>query len=49
MGGSAGALEALEEFFAHMPPDSGLVFIVVTHMDPGQKGMMPNCSDARLP
>jgi two-component system CheB/CheR fusion protein len=41
MGGSAGALEAFEEFFRHMPPDSGLAFVLVTHMDPTHKGMMP--------
>ena len=41
MGGSAGALEAFEQFFTHMPPDSGLAFVLVTHMDPTHKGMMP--------
>jgi two-component system CheB/CheR fusion protein len=41
MGGSAGALEAFEQFFAHMPPDSGLAFVLITHMDPTHKGMMP--------
>src|SRR5689334_9056772 len=41
MGGSAGALEAFEQFFTHMPPDSGMGFVLVTHMDPAHKGMMP--------
>ena len=41
MGGSAGALEAFEQFFTHMPPESGLAFVLVTHMDPTHKGMMP--------
>src|SRR5690348_17993768 len=41
MGGSAGALEAFEQFFTHMPSDSGLAFVLVTHMDPAHKGMMP--------
>ncbi|HET8720739.1 MAG TPA: chemotaxis protein CheB, partial [Nitrospira sp.] len=41
MGGSAGALEAFEQFFSNMPPDSGLAFVLVTHMDPTHKGMMP--------
>jgi two-component system, chemotaxis family, CheB/CheR fusion protein len=31
IGSSAGGLEALAEFFGHMPPDSGLAFVVVTH------------------
>lgn len=41
MGGSAGALEAFEQFFAHMPADSGLGFVLVPHLDPTHKGMMP--------
>ena len=41
IGGSAGALEAFEQFFTHMPADSGLAFVLVTHMDPTHKGMMP--------
>ncbi len=41
MGGSAGSLEAFEQFFTHMSADSGLGFVLVTHMDPTQKGMMP--------
>ncbi len=41
MGASAGGLEALEKFFAHMPPNCGLAFVVVSHLDPTQKGMMP--------
>jgi two-component system CheB/CheR fusion protein len=41
MGGSAGALEAFEQFFVHMPSDSGVAFVLVTHMDPTHKGMMP--------
>lgn len=42
MGGSAGALEAFEQFFAHMPVDSGFGFVLVTHLDPTHKGMMPD-------
>jgi len=34
MGASAGGLEALVEFFAHVPADSGLAFVVVTHQHP---------------
>ncbi|MGI4740118.1 MAG: CheR family methyltransferase [Janthinobacterium lividum] len=32
--GSAGALEAIEQFFAHLPPLSGLAFVVVLHRLP---------------
>ncbi|MBI5542929.1 MAG: PAS domain-containing protein [Deltaproteobacteria bacterium] len=33
IGASAGALEALERFFAHVPADSGLCFVVVQHLE----------------
>ena len=41
IGGSAGSLEALEQFFSHMPPDQGIGFVLVPHLDPTHKGMMP--------
>lgn len=41
LGASAGGLEALGQFLAHTPPDSGLAYIVVQHLDPTQKGMLP--------
>ena len=34
LGGSAGSIEALKTFFAHMPEDSGLAFVVVLHLSP---------------
>lgn len=34
IGASAGGLKALTEFFEAMPPDSGLAFVVVQHLDP---------------
>lgn len=41
MGGSAGSLEAFEEFFHNMPADTGLAFVIVSHLDPTHKGIMP--------
>jgi hypothetical protein len=41
MGGSAGSLEAFEQFFSHMPTDSGSAFVLVPHLDPSHKGIMP--------
>jgi two-component system, chemotaxis family, CheB/CheR fusion protein len=32
LGGSAGSITALLEFFRLMPPDSGMVFVVVLHL-----------------
>jgi PAS domain S-box-containing protein len=41
IGCSAGGLEALEEFLTHVPKSSGLAFVVIQHLDPNHKGMMP--------
>jgi two-component system CheB/CheR fusion protein len=34
LGGSAGAIPALQQFFESMPPDSGQAFVVVMHLAP---------------
>jgi len=41
IGASAGGLEALEEFFSHLPTDTDACFIVVQHLSPDFKSMMP--------
>ncbi|MDP3877445.1 MAG: chemotaxis protein CheB [Methylobacter sp.] len=41
IGASAGGLEALEQFFSHMPDNLGIAFIVIQHLDPNHKGIMP--------
>jgi len=41
IGASAGGLSALEAFFRHTPPDTGMAFIVVQHMDPTHKTLLP--------
>ncbi len=41
IGASAGGLEAFEQFFARVPAKSGLAYIVVQHLDPTQKAMLP--------
>jgi chemotaxis methyl-accepting protein methylase len=41
IGASAGGLEALEHFLGHVPRNSGLAFIIVQHLDPTRKGIMP--------
>ena len=40
IGGSAGSLEALEEFFRNMPADSGMAFVLVSHLDPTHKALL---------
>ena len=41
MGGSAGSLEAFDEFFRNMPANTGRAFVLVSHLDPTHKGIMP--------
>jgi two-component system CheB/CheR fusion protein len=47
IGGSAGSLEAYEQFFAQMPPDPRVGFVLVPHLDPSHKGMMPELLQRR--
>ena len=41
IGASAGGLEAFEGFFAKMPADGGLAFVLIQHLDPTHKSMLP--------
>lgn len=41
LGTSAGGLEALELFFSNCPSDTGLAFIIVQHLSPDYKSLMP--------
>jgi two-component system CheB/CheR fusion protein len=34
IGASAGAVPALQAFFAEMPPDTGAAYVVIVHLDP---------------
>lgn len=40
IGASAGGLEALKQFFTAMPPDTGLAFVLVQHLDPDHESLM---------
>ncbi len=40
IGASAGAVEALQQFFSCMPPNSGMSFVVVQHLSPDYKSLM---------
>ena len=42
IGASAGGLEAMEEFFTHMPPNSGMGFVVVSHQHAGHVSLLPS-------
>ncbi|MBN1590478.1 MAG: PAS domain-containing protein [Pirellulales bacterium] len=41
IGASAGGLEALEAFFRAMPPDAGIGFVLVVHLDPKHVSILP--------
>ncbi len=41
IGASAGGLKALELFLSKVPPGSGIAFVIIQHLDPTHKGVMP--------
>lgn len=41
IGASAGGLEALEQFLSRVPQQSGMAFVIVQHLDPTHKGVLP--------
>jgi two-component system, chemotaxis family, CheB/CheR fusion protein len=41
IGASAGGLEALEQFMSNVPENSGMAYVVIQHLDPTHKGMLP--------
>ncbi len=49
LGGSAGGLEAFEQFFSAMPANSNLGFVLVPHLDPTHKGMLPELLQRATP
>src|SRR3954464_4495544 len=40
IGASAGGLEALEQLFDALPPDTGMAFVVVQHLSPDFRSLM---------
>ena len=41
IGASAGGVEALEGFFRAVPPESGMAYVVVTHLGSGHVSILP--------
>ncbi len=41
IGASAGGLDALEKFFENMTENSGMAFIIISHLDPNHVSIMP--------
>lgn len=40
IGASAGGLESVEAFLKALPPEPGIAFVIIQHLDPTRKGMM---------
>ena len=40
IGASAGGLEAFTAFFAQLPPDTGMAFVLVQHLSPDHESML---------
>ncbi len=41
IGASAGGLSSLEKFFGNLPSDTGMAFVIVMHLDPDRKTILP--------
>jgi len=41
IGSSAGGIEALEKFFSSMPVNTGISFVLIAHLDPNRRNLMP--------
>ena len=40
IGASAGGLDAFEQFFRNLKPDSGMAFVLISHLDPDHESML---------
>ena len=40
IGASAGGLEAFTKLLSHLPPDSGMAFVLIQHQDPKRESML---------
>ncbi|MFH1569819.1 MAG: chemotaxis protein CheB [Gemmatimonadota bacterium] len=49
MGASAGGLGAFGSFFKAMPPDSGMAFVLVAHLDPSHVSLLPELVQRHTP
>ncbi len=49
IGASAGGLEALEDFFSHVPVACNMAFVVIQHLDPTHKDIMPELLQCTTP
>jgi two-component system CheB/CheR fusion protein len=41
IGASAGGLEAFTQLLKHLPPDTGMAFVLIQHLDPTHQSLLP--------
>ena len=49
LGASAGGLDPLQEFFRHMPGDTGMAFMVIQHLSSQGKSMLGDLLQKHTP
>src|SRR3954467_4721108 len=49
IGASAGGIQALKEFFEHVPADSGIAYVVILHLSPDHDSQLAQVLQAATP
>jgi len=49
IGASAGGLEAVEQFLSNLPSDTGMAFVLVSHLDPHHKSVLAELLSKHTP
>jgi len=49
IGASAGGLETLQDFFAHIPADANIAFVIIQHLSPQHKSIMAELLSKHTP
>jgi two-component system CheB/CheR fusion protein len=49
IGGSAGGIEAISQFLAHLQPDLGIAYVIIQHLSPDHSSILPNLLEKRTP
>jgi len=49
IGASAGGIQALRNFFAHVPKDSGMAYVVILHLSPDHDSQLAEVLQSTAP
>src|SRR4051794_6284060 len=49
IGASAGGLEAFVQIISALPPDTGMAFVLVQHLDPAHESLLPELLASHTP